>query len=103
PTSRCCASRRCSTSTELPNVILSGPPRGQDPSPPPMRPATLDICRSMWVKATAGGAPMEQTTVERVELDDGTVLVCHHPREGIWCCCAENEDLAAQCCCAHDL
>ena len=32
----------------------------------------------------------EQTTVERVELDDGTVLVCHHPREGVWCCCAED-------------
>jgi hypothetical protein len=44
---------------------------------------------------------MAETTVERVELDDGTVLVCHHPREGIWCCCAE--DGAAQCCCATDL
>jgi hypothetical protein len=46
---------------------------------------------------------MAETTVERVELDDGTVLVCHHPREGIWCCCAENEGTAAQCCCAPDL
>jgi hypothetical protein len=46
---------------------------------------------------------MEQSvgTVERVELEDGTVLVCHHPRDGIWCCCAENGH--AQCCCATDL
>jgi hypothetical protein len=46
---------------------------------------------------------MAETTVERVELDDGTVLVCHHPREGIWCCCAENDGVAAQCCCASNL
>lgn len=32
---------------------------------------------------------------------DGVRLVCHHPREGIWCCCAE--DGHAQCCCANTL
>lgn len=37
--------------------------------------------------------------VRRVEVD-GVVLVCHHPRDGIWCCCAEEGH--AQCCCASD-
>jgi hypothetical protein len=32
---------------------------------------------------------------------DGVTLVCHHPREGIWCCC--GEDGHAQCCCAPSL
>lgn len=32
---------------------------------------------------------------------DGVKLVCHHPREGIWCCC--GEDGHAQCCCAPTL
>jgi hypothetical protein len=43
-----------------------------------------------------------ETSVARVELENGTVLVCHHPREGIWCCCAED-GFAPQCCCAPDL
>ena len=38
--------------------------------------------------------------VAKVEVD-GVVLVCHHPREGIWCCCAD--DGHAMCCCAPDL
>ena len=38
--------------------------------------------------------------VQRVDVD-GVVLVCHHPRDGIWCCCAENGH--AQCCCAPTL
>jgi hypothetical protein len=46
-------------------------------------------------------APFEPE-VQRVEFD-GATLVCHHPREGIWCCCAEDEATAAQCRCAHDL
>jgi hypothetical protein len=32
---------------------------------------------------------------------DGVRLVCHHAREGIWCCC--GEDGHAQCCCAPTL
>jgi len=32
---------------------------------------------------------------------DGVTLVCHHPREGIWCCCAAEGH--AQCRCAHTL
>jgi hypothetical protein len=36
----------------------------------------------------------------RVEVD-GVVLMCHHPRQGIWCCCAEEGP--AQCCCGGSL
>ncbi|HEY3079825.1 MAG TPA: hypothetical protein VGM69_07935 [Chloroflexota bacterium] len=32
---------------------------------------------------------------------DGVRLVCHHPREGIWCCCAAEGH--AQCRCAYTL
>ena len=32
---------------------------------------------------------------------DGITLVCHHPREDIWCCCAD--DGHAQCMCATTL
>ena len=43
-----------------------------------------------------------EPAVRRVAVD-GATLVCHHPRVGIWCCCAEDEATAAQCRCAHDL
>jgi len=38
--------------------------------------------------------------VQKVDVD-GVTLVCHHPRDGIWCCCAE--DGHAQCCCGPTL
>ena len=42
------------------------------------------------------------TCAETVKVEvEGHVLVCHHPRENIWCCCAEEG--AAQCCCGPTL
>jgi hypothetical protein len=42
------------------------------------------------------------TRTEIAHVDtDGLMLVCHHPREGIWCCCVD--DGHAPCSCAPDL
>ena len=55
---------------------------------------------SMSQTITKSFDPETGNEMARVE-EDGIVLVCHHPREGIWCCCAD--DGHAQCCCGHDL